>query len=722
MENQIQPYVGPRPFEQKDEELFFGRDHEVNDLLSLVIAHQLTLVYAQSGAGKTSLLNAKLIPRLRQEKYEVLPPTRVQGVEYDKASNVYVHNALINWSAGKRDPQQLAPISLADFLKSQPHTVNKVTSNEEWELPRFIFFDQFEELFTFFPHRWKERQEFFEQVREALEKDHLLHVGFVMREDYIAELDPYVSILPGKLRTRCRIKRLDEKAALQAITKPLIKTRRRFADDAAELLVKNLLKIPLKGADGESEVMGQFVEPVQLQVVCQSLWQALKPEEIVITKKHVESFGDVNLALTDFYEKAIARAVGIPGVREGGLRAWFQDKLITADGTRNLVFRRRDSEKVEGLPIAAVDLLKQMQIIREKWRGQARWYELTHDRLIAPIQKSNRDWEGQWVGAVQIRKRLEEKASEWARLDRSSKGLLGEVELLEAERWLASPEAAELTYSEKLRELVQASRAAVEEQQRRAAERARAAKRLRWLTASLMVVCVAAIALALIAFFKSRQAKASEETAHKALDSLKKETAGRQSAEAVTASLKEKANIFKQEATILRTDLEADELEMQHVHAGALDKFRELIKHYQNAQEGLRQELPNATDEEKELFKQYRLGEANTYMNMGNIYYKDSTRNTLSSESKARALKQAIYHYEKAREIKVDVLGENHQDVAPVFKALADAYHDFHDDTKAMTLIKQVISIYKSKTGFPSTRPPLSDALETLSKIQNKMP
>jgi len=696
MENQIQPYVGPRPFEQKDEELFFGRDHEINDLLSIVIAHQLTLVYAQSGAGKTSLLNAKLIPRLRQEKYEVLPPTRVQGVEYDKASNIYIHNALINWSAGKRDAEQLAPVSLADFLASQPHAVDKITSKEQWELPRFIFYDQFEELFTFYPHRWKERQQFFEQVREALEKDHLLHVVLVMREDYIAELDPYVSILPGKLRTRCRIKRLDERAALQAIVKPLTKTRRRFADDAAELLVKNLLKIPLKGADGESEVMGQFVEPVQLQVVCQSLWEALKPEEIVITKKHVESFGDVNLALTDFYEKAIARAVLIPGVKEGGLRAWFQDKLITADGTRNLVFRRRDSEKVEGLPITAVDLLKEMQIIREKWRGQARWYELAHDRLIAPIQKSNRDWEAQWVGAVQIRKRLEEKASEWARLNRSSKGLLGGVELLEAERWLAGPEAAELTHSEKLSELVQASRSALKQKQRQ-----------RWLIAALAIVCVAAVGVGIYAYKKYLEAKQSE--------------SGRRSEQAVAQTFKETAynlrELIKQETAIIRIDHEADDLAMQHVHAGALEKLRDLLKHYQDFQEGLRQEISQASNEEKELFKQYRLGEANTYMNMGSIYYDDWKKDTLSSESKAKALKQAIYHYEKAREIKVDVLGENHQDVAPVFKALADAYHDSHDDTKAMTLIKQVISIYKSN-GFRSTRPPLREALETQNKIR----
>ena len=73
MAYELQPYVGPRPFEKDDRALFFGRDREVSELLSLIIAHDLVLVYAQSGAGKTSLLNAGLIPRLEAEGIEVLP-------------------------------------------------------------------------------------------------------------------------------------------------------------------------------------------------------------------------------------------------------------------------------------------------------------------------------------------------------------------------------------------------------------------------------------------------------------------------------------------------------------------------------------------------------------------------------------------------------------------------------------------------------------------------
>ena len=74
------PYIGPRPFEEKDSENFFGRSREIRELTSLVIAHRVVLFYAQSGAGKTSLLQAGLVPRLRErKKIMTLPICRVGG-------------------------------------------------------------------------------------------------------------------------------------------------------------------------------------------------------------------------------------------------------------------------------------------------------------------------------------------------------------------------------------------------------------------------------------------------------------------------------------------------------------------------------------------------------------------------------------------------------------------------------------------------------------------
>src|SRR6188474_2886564 len=98
----IEPYVGPRSFRKEQREFFFGRDEEADELVSVITAHSAVLLYSQSGAGKTSLLNAKLIPKLEEEEtFHVLPPMRVQGqlpanLKIGRNTNIFVLNALIS--------------------------------------------------------------------------------------------------------------------------------------------------------------------------------------------------------------------------------------------------------------------------------------------------------------------------------------------------------------------------------------------------------------------------------------------------------------------------------------------------------------------------------------------------------------------------------------------------------------------------------------------------
>ncbi|MCP4263554.1 MAG: hypothetical protein GY774_39520 [Planctomycetes bacterium] len=469
------PYVGPRSFERDDQAIFFGRDREVSDLLSLVIAHNEILLYAQSGAGKTSLLNAGLIPLMEKEGFEVLPIARVRGLipkdsKLEDISNLYVFNALMSWAEDELDPGRLSRMSLVDFLKEQDHMLNE----EGLTSPHVVIFDQFEELFTFYPERWKDREGFFRQVRDALEEDSLkrvLRVVFVVREEYIAQVDTFASLLPEKLRTRFHLECMRQEAALSAITAPLRDTRRSFADGVAERLVEELLRIRIETAPGKTAMAaGEFVEPVQLQAVCQSLWQHLPLDIIVITMDHLQAFGDVNQVLSEFYEESIERATQDSTIKDGDLREWFEAILITPAGTRGIVYK--GEETTGGIPNAVVEVLESLYLIRSEWRAGARWYELTHDRFIEPIQESNRKWLSERWESVQTHRRLETKATEWVRLGSGSGGLLDEIELLEAEHLLASSEAEDMDKSGPLLALVHASKEAQSErltQQRRIA-------------------------------------------------------------------------------------------------------------------------------------------------------------------------------------------------------------------------------------------------------------
>jgi WD40 repeat protein len=490
------PYVGPRPFTADDRDVFFGRNQEAIELTALIKAHPETLLYAQSGAGKTSLLFAQVIPTLdTEEEFDVLPPARVRSQESaaipdEKITNIYMFNALKDLSDDQLSVVERSQFTLADYLQRRPRSALKMTAEEvaansnqnpELRLPRVVVFDQFEEIFTLHPERYKDREDFFTQVGAALAADPFLRVVFSMREDYIAELVPYVDLLPQNLRTRFRLERLRKSNAVLAVTRPLETDRakaaaRTFAPGAAEMLIDKLMLIKVKAASGDKiEVPGEFVDPVQLQVVCQTLWQKLPPETRIITRENIDTYANVDEALSDFYENSVRKSVAvanravqaahnltsgdIPIVSEGSVRLWFDQKLITREGKRNMVFR--EAHSTAGLGNRVVDELENQHLIRVEMRGGEPWYELSHDRFIPPIRESNRRFLLQQPLAKRKAQELEERAAAWINSHRSEKLLLNRAELLDAQNWMHS-DAASIGYSDALFSLIAASEAAIQ--------------------------------------------------------------------------------------------------------------------------------------------------------------------------------------------------------------------------------------------------------------------
>jgi WD40 repeat protein len=508
-----EPYVGPHFFRREDQAIFFGRSREANELLSLVISHSEVLLYAQSGAGKTSLINARLEPLLEAEEFEVLPVARmrtgVPGWERLPIANVYVFHTLVSWAGDSVPAEMLAGMTIPEFLRQRGQPVEE----EGLGNPSVAIFDQFEELFTLYPEHWKHRRNFFEQVRDTLNACPQLRVLFSMREDYIASIDPYAKILPESLRVRFHLENLRQDSALKAVTGPLtLGYGRQFAPGVAEKLVENLMTVELETAMGATEsIIGEFVEPLQLQVVCQRLWRDLRPEETEITSKHLETSANIEKALLSFYEESITTVAQRTGVNEAALRTWFQNELVTPAGTRGMVFRGH--EETGGIPNAAVDELERLYLIQAELRGGSRWYELTHDRFIDAIQQSHQKWLAARAGAEEIRWRLQARADQWQRTGRSKAALLDEGLLNEAERWLASNEARELGYGENIQALVDASRAAIEQdkllaakERQRIDEQLAAARRLKLLAIGVSIACLITAALLFAATYLAYRA------------------------------------------------------------------------------------------------------------------------------------------------------------------------------------------------------------------------
>ncbi len=395
------PYVGPTAFTEGDQGRFFGRTAETRELTALVIARRAVLLYAQSGAGKTSLLQAGLIPELkRRGRMAVFPIARIMGG--DDASpggtggNIYVANALARLFPGGTAAATLTEAFAAAMDGGEGD------DDEIDDRSHLVIFDQFEETFTFHPEWVDQRQTFFAQLSVALADHPRLNLLLSMREDYLADLDAYAVALPDRMRTRMRLERLKRANALEAITGPAAAANMPFTPDAAEQLVDNLLRVRTGTAGDPAFAAGPYAEPVQLQIVCRQLWDNLAVDprrgRSRIDAGDIARNANVDNALIDFYRQALIRARDRADVSERALRAWFGEKLITPAGTRGMVFG--GATATEGLANAAVESLRDAYLIRAEPRGGGTWYELAHDRLVEPILADNHAWRARYRNPV----------------------------------------------------------------------------------------------------------------------------------------------------------------------------------------------------------------------------------------------------------------------------------------------------------------------------------
>lgn len=65
------PYKGFAAYEPGDEDLFYGREKVSDELMRRVEQNPLTIVTGESGTGKSSLVRAGLLPRLKKENYQI---------------------------------------------------------------------------------------------------------------------------------------------------------------------------------------------------------------------------------------------------------------------------------------------------------------------------------------------------------------------------------------------------------------------------------------------------------------------------------------------------------------------------------------------------------------------------------------------------------------------------------------------------------------------------
>ena len=537
------PYVGPRAF--RAGELLFGRDREVRELISMMIADRIVLLYSPSGAGKTSLIQARLVKALEEEDLRVLPLLRVsaaprpEDAELCRGANRYLLGALLSLDPDRRIPvAELAQLSLDSLLQ-------RFEAEGPDDRPQVLIFDQFEEILTLDPADQEKKRKFFEDVGTALRNPQRWAL-FSMREDYVGALEPYVGYLPSRLRTMFRLDLLNPAAASLAIREPARVRNVDFKKAAADLLIDDLRTMLVQEPDGTTtKKSGPYIEPVQLQVVCHRLWNRLPQGAAAIEPDQIDpKGGDVDAALAEYYAEWVGRIANKDPVKERNIRDWIEHALLTEHGTRGQVLLTpKESHGLDNETIQS--LVKEAHLVRAEARRGSTWFELAHDRLIGPVKSSNAEWRETHLEEFQRR------ALAWGERGLHPEGLLIRDKSLEdAEAWAATRRLTDLE-----QDFLEASRKARAEA-RKEQELRRTGEELVWQrrqTRRLWASIVVALTLAVIATYNYFEARA--ETTRATLEAARANREAARAGKAEQLARKQNAELQKKNEELTQASL-----------------------------------------------------------------------------------------------------------------------------------------------------------------------
>ncbi len=407
MSNQIKisRYPGTRPFELAERGLFYGREREINDLTRMTILERLVVLFGKSGYGKSSLLQAGVLPKLGLQE-EIWTPISIRlGVYNGQVSpNQIVVEHLKKGENGENTE--------GSFLDDSTlwKAFKKRQSPEKARI--LLIFDQFEEFFTYPLAQQKAfktalaeliyssmPQAIVEEFKAApIEQQRFLaramniHVLVSIRSDKLSFLHSLKDALPAILHSRFELQGLNIAQARQAIEAPATAEKSTinftappytFEKEALDFMVNKL-------SERSSEVLIEpQIEAFQLQIVCQEIEdKVINSGKIIITKADLPSFEAV---YEDYYQTQIDK-ISDPVIKKVA-RIILEEKLISGNLDNNSARREPMSgSKLMEEAAATQDLLDNLVNFRLLRRepnslgGDS--YEISHDTLISPVLKS----------------------------------------------------------------------------------------------------------------------------------------------------------------------------------------------------------------------------------------------------------------------------------------------------------------------------------------------
>jgi tetratricopeptide (TPR) repeat protein len=354
----------------------------------------LVVLHGQAGAGKTSLLNAGIMPLLAGEAgIDLLPVGRLahqssRPFAMDSTDKSYRYTLLSSW-APFAEPEE-AGTTIQDFLAAR----SRSKSADGRPLSILAAIDHFEELFTAFPAGDTQCEQLIGELGAALRETEGFHLLLIVRDDHLATLNRYMTRLSPYQPAYWAVRALSVNAAAEAVTGPLTRTTRRFASGVAEALIERLRTFRYTNRLHRTVTLkNDWVEPLDLQITCASLWSALPDDVDVITDESLQTFGDPDQAAAEFYNAAtrtISQWRQHAMVSEVELREWIESTFVTERGTRGTALR--GITMTGGMPNSIADAFADLRILAAEYRNQSTWYQLAQDRLIEAIRNANKAW------------------------------------------------------------------------------------------------------------------------------------------------------------------------------------------------------------------------------------------------------------------------------------------------------------------------------------------
>lgn len=496
-------YPGVKPFSASEKQIFFGRDRDIADLSEMILLEKLVVLFGKSGYGKSSLLNAGVLPLFKQWQKEgpdgdspVYTPVSIRfGLYIEGQSSSLLDQTRARLAeAAKENPEGafLNPgTSLWHAFKSRQGGANRHF---------LLVFDQFEEffsypleqrlqfneelselLFTTLPQAVRNRlDEFKEEERRFLARRLDMKAVFAIRSDRMSDLDQLKDRLPGILYKRYELKGLQKQQAREAVEKPasLPNEADRFSSPTFTYSPK-ALEIILNELSSTNKAQPGSIEAFQLQILCQYIENAVIGGRIKDRDGNgtpdvfPEDLPDISNIYGAYYHSQLNQLE--PEEREAARDLIEYGLLFDDEQKREARRLSMDGDalvqrfKKQG---ADHDLLKKLEntfLLRREANTLGGFsYEISHDTLLEPVLKAKRKREAEIE-----RQKSEERAQQ-------------------AEA-LAREEAERRTAAEKLQ---------------REAEQGR--KRANWFSLISAALFVVSLVVTLFAVQQRNKAKASE--------------------------------------------------------------------------------------------------------------------------------------------------------------------------------------------------------------------